>query len=155
MCLRLSECLNPVFYNVGSPKMRKHTKTFLRKLLKLPTPPASDSISSGIQSPPPTARTLTPNTGLENEMLDLPTAASSSILRGIQSPSPTARKPTPNTEIDNATLDLPTEETSSISSEIQSSQTACTSTPNTGLDNDTAVYYTVSSTSLVNHENKP
>jgi len=34
--LRFSECLNPIFYNIGSPKMRKHTRMLLRKILRLP-----------------------------------------------------------------------------------------------------------------------
>jgi len=29
--LRFSECLNPLFYNLGSAKMRKYTKHFLKK----------------------------------------------------------------------------------------------------------------------------
>ncbi|XP_077975699.1 growth hormone secretagogue receptor type 1-like [Styela clava] len=32
--LRLSECLNPIFYNAASSKMRKETITFLKTLLK-------------------------------------------------------------------------------------------------------------------------
>ena len=31
--LRFSECLNPFFYNLGSAKMRKYTKHFLKKKL--------------------------------------------------------------------------------------------------------------------------
>ncbi|CAK8674931.1 unnamed protein product [Clavelina lepadiformis] len=31
ICLRLSECLNPIFYNIASRKMRKETIGFLRK----------------------------------------------------------------------------------------------------------------------------
>ncbi|XP_078481740.1 neuromedin U receptor homolog nmur-2-like isoform X1 [Ciona intestinalis] len=45
-CLRFSECLNPVFYNLGSTKMRTYTKTFLKKKVFCcikwqPTPPMS------------------------------------------------------------------------------------------------------------------
>nr|XP_039252630.1 green-sensitive opsin-like [Styela clava] len=32
ICLRFSECLNPVFYNLASTKMRKETKKFLKGL---------------------------------------------------------------------------------------------------------------------------
>ncbi|XP_039252257.2 growth hormone secretagogue receptor type 1-like [Styela clava] len=31
MCLRLSECLNPIFYNLASTKMRRETKSFLKR----------------------------------------------------------------------------------------------------------------------------
>ena len=31
--LRFSECLNPLFYNLGSAKMRRHTKKFLKQKL--------------------------------------------------------------------------------------------------------------------------
>jgi len=34
--LRFSECLNPIFYNFGSAKMRKYTADFLRKHCRLP-----------------------------------------------------------------------------------------------------------------------
>ncbi|XP_039268414.2 growth hormone secretagogue receptor type 1-like [Styela clava] len=33
-CLRFSECMNPVFYNISSTKMRRHTFKFLRKIFK-------------------------------------------------------------------------------------------------------------------------
>nr|XP_039267226.1 growth hormone secretagogue receptor type 1-like [Styela clava] len=33
-CLRFSECMNPIFYNVSSSKMRRHTKRFLKKLCR-------------------------------------------------------------------------------------------------------------------------
>jgi len=36
ICLRFSECLNPIFYNFGSPKMRSHTEMLFRKILRLP-----------------------------------------------------------------------------------------------------------------------
>ncbi|CAK8671544.1 unnamed protein product [Clavelina lepadiformis] len=34
-CLRFTECMNPVFYNIGSPKVRKYTKLFLRTHMKI------------------------------------------------------------------------------------------------------------------------
>ncbi|XP_039256222.2 alpha-1A adrenergic receptor-like [Styela clava] len=53
--LRLSECLNPIFYNVASSKMRKETKSFLRspakKCCSRSTNVHSVSSSSVVNSP--------------------------------------------------------------------------------------------------------
>ncbi|XP_039269772.1 growth hormone secretagogue receptor type 1-like [Styela clava] len=36
--LRLSECLNPIFYNIASAKMRRETVAFLKKIIKCCSP---------------------------------------------------------------------------------------------------------------------
>lgn len=43
VCLRVSECLNPLFYNLASSQMRESTKKFLRIL---PDPPSNGSAGS-------------------------------------------------------------------------------------------------------------
>ena len=35
IALRFSETMNPIFYNLGSPKIRAHTKEFFRSKLKM------------------------------------------------------------------------------------------------------------------------
>ena len=35
IALRFSETMNPIFYNLGSPKIRAHTKEFFRNKLKM------------------------------------------------------------------------------------------------------------------------
>lgn len=50
ICLRLSECLNPVFYNIGSSKMRKCTKNYLTSSRFLPCLPEPIKLTRKVAS---------------------------------------------------------------------------------------------------------
>nr|XP_026691624.1 growth hormone secretagogue receptor type 1-like [Ciona intestinalis] len=50
LCLRVSECLNPIFYNLASSKMRKETTNYLKRMCRVRTGGVQPTTASDIST---------------------------------------------------------------------------------------------------------